>query len=125
MMTTNPSINDSGPRRRMFVIGLDCAAPELVFDAWRADLPTINRLMSQGTYGKLESTIPAITVPAWACMMTGRDPGQLGFYGFRNRADYTYERMSIVNAKNVTYPRVWDILSDAGKRAAVIGVPQT
>jgi ATP sulfurylase len=111
--------------RRMLVIGLDCAAPELVFDAWRQDLPTLNRLMAQGVYGKLESTIPAITVPAWACMMTGRDPGQLGFYGFRNRADYSYNRMTIANAKAVTYPRVWNILSDAGKRVATVGVPQT
>jgi ATP sulfurylase len=117
---------ESNPHgRRMLVIGLDCAAPELVFDAWRKDLPTINRLMSQGAYGKLESTIPAITVPAWSCMMTGRDPGQLGFYGFRNRADYSYERMTIANAKAVTHPRVWNLLSDAGKRVATIGVPQT
>jgi predicted AlkP superfamily phosphohydrolase/phosphomutase len=109
----------------MLVIGLDCAAPELVFDAWRNDLPTINRLMSQGTYGKLESTIPAITVPAWSAMMSGRDPGQLGFYGFRNRSDYSYERMSIANGKAVVFPRVWNVLSDAGKRVATIGVPQT
>lgn len=111
--------------RRMLVIGLDCAAPELVFDRWRADLPTLNRLMREGVYGKLESTIPAITVPAWACMMSGRDPGQLGFYGFRNRADYGYERMSIANAKAVMHPRVWNLLSDAGKRVAAVGVPQT
>jgi len=115
----------NGQARRMIVIGLDCAAPELVFDAWRADLPTINRLMSQGVYGKLESTIPAITVPAWTCMMTGRDPGQLGFYGFRNRADHSYDRMTIANAKAVTYPRVWNLLSEAGKRVATVGVPQT
>jgi ATP sulfurylase len=123
-MQTNIA-SKNGTSRRMLVIGLDCAAPELVFDAWRADLPTIDRLMSQGTYGRLESTIPAITVPAWSCMMTGRDPGQLGFYGFRNRADYSYERMTIANAKAVTYPRVWNMLSAAGKRVATVGVPQT
>lgn len=109
----------------MLVIGLDCAAPELAFDAWRADLPTIGRLMARGAYGRLESCIPAITVPAWACMMTGRDPGQLGFYGFRNRADYSYERMTIANARAVTYPRVWNLLGDAGRRVATVGVPQT
>lgn len=112
-------------QRRMLVIGLDCAAPELVFDTWRTDLPTLNRLMTQGSYGRLESTIPAITVPAWACMMTGCDPGQLGFYGFRNRADYSYQRMSIANARAVSHPRIWDLLSAAGKRVAAIGVPQT
>ncbi|HWQ16158.1 MAG TPA: sulfate adenylyltransferase [Roseiflexaceae bacterium] len=119
------SNGDKPPNRRMLVIGLDCAAPELVFDAWRADLPTLAGLMARGAYGRLESTIPAITVPAWACMMSGCDPGQLGFYGFRNRADYSYERMSIANARAVTHPRVWNLLSDAGRRVATVGVPQT
>jgi predicted AlkP superfamily phosphohydrolase/phosphomutase len=109
----------------MLVVGLDCAAPELVFDAWRDDLPAIGRLMEEGAWGRLESTIPAITVPAWSCMMSGRDPGQLGFYGFRNRADYSYDRMTIANAEAVRAPRVWDVLSDAGRRVAAIGVPQT
>jgi predicted AlkP superfamily phosphohydrolase/phosphomutase len=118
----------SGPSsqaRRVIVIGLDCATPQLVFDAWRDDLPTISSLMDRGVYGRLESTIPAITVPAWSSMMTGLDPGQLGFYGFRNRTDHSYENMAIANARDVHEPRVWDRLSEAGKRVAVIGVPQT
>jgi predicted AlkP superfamily phosphohydrolase/phosphomutase len=115
----------TGRDRRILVIGLDCAAPELIFETWRDDLPTLSRLMAQGSYGALESTIPAITVPAWSCMMTGRDPGQLGFYGFRNRADYSYDRLTTANAKAVTVPRLWNMLSDAGKRVAAIGVPQT
>jgi predicted AlkP superfamily phosphohydrolase/phosphomutase len=56
-------------------------------------LPNLSRLMDAGTYGELTSTIPAITVPAWASMLSSKDPGQLGFYGFRNRADHTYENM--------------------------------
>ena len=114
-----------GNGRRMLVIGLDSAAPELVFGEFADDLPTISRLAAAGSFGRLESTIPAITVPAWSCMMTGLDPGQLGFYGFRNRADHSYDRMTIANAKAVRNPRVWNLLSDAGKRVGVIGVPQT
>ncbi|MCK4449010.1 MAG: alkaline phosphatase family protein, partial [Anaerolineae bacterium] len=51
---------------KVFVIGLDCAAPELVFDAWRDQLPNLRRLMEGGIYGELMSSIPAITVPAWS-----------------------------------------------------------
>ena len=111
--------------RSVIVIGLDCATPQLVFDAWRDDLPTISALMARGAYGELESTIPAITVPAWSAMMTGMDPGQLGFYGFRNRADHSYDNMTIANGSDVRHPRVWNRLSAAGKRVAAIGVPQT
>jgi predicted AlkP superfamily phosphohydrolase/phosphomutase len=81
--------------------------------------------MAEGTYGLLTSTIPAITVPAWASMLSSKDPGQLGFYGFRNRADRTYENMSIATSRSIQEDRVWDILSRAGKRVVVAGVPQT
>ncbi len=111
--------------RRVFVIGLDCAEPTLVFDRWREHLPNLRRLMEGGTYGELTSTIPAITVPAWASMLSSKDPGQLGFYGFRNRADYSYERMRIATSQAVKADRVWDLLSRAGKQVVVAGVPQT
>ena len=110
---------------RLFVIGLDCAEPSLVFDRWREELPHLGHLMEAGTYGELESTIPPITVPAWSCMLTGRDPGELGFYGFRNRANYSYEQMSIATSAAVKHPRVWDRASDSGQQVVVIGVPQT
>lgn len=112
-------------QRKVMVIGLDCAEPSLVFDQWRDELPTLRRLMAGGLYGRLCSTTPPITVPAWASMMTSKDPGQLGIYGFRNRADYSYERMSIANSRAITADTVWDILSREGKRVILLGVPQT
>jgi predicted AlkP superfamily phosphohydrolase/phosphomutase len=72
-----------GPR--VAVIGLDCVTPTLLFDDLRSEVPTIAKLMDNGMYGDLASITPPITVPAWACGMTGQTPGQLGIYGFRNR----------------------------------------
>jgi len=96
-----------------------------VFDRYADDLPNLSRLVAQGRHGPLETTIPAITVPAWSSMFSGRDPGELGFYGFRNRADYSYDKMRIATGAAVAAPRVWDMAGDAGKRVAVVGVPQT
>lgn len=110
---------------KVFVIGLDCAEPSLVFDRFRPDLPNLTRLVGEGRSGPLESTIPPITVPAWSSMFSARDPGELGFYGFRNRADHTYSGMQIATGASVTEPRVWDIAGDAGKKVVVVGVPQT
>ena len=84
-------------RKRVLVIGLDCAPPELVFEQWRDELPNFKRVMDHGAWGKLESCIPAITVPAWSSMMSSKDPGTLGFYGFRNRGDYSYEKNTLAN----------------------------
>ena len=110
---------------RVAVIGLDCATPQLVFDAWRSELPNLARLQDGGLWGPLRSCHPPITVPAWSCMMSGFDPGQLGFYGFRNRRDHSYSGYAIANASAVTRDRVWDVLSRAGKRVILLGVPQT
>lgn len=111
--------------RKVFVIGLDCAAPELVFERWRDLLPNLNRLMSRGVYGNLASCTPAITVPAWSVMTSSKDPGTLGIYGFRNRADWSYDKMSIATGSAVKVDRVWDILSRSNKRVNVVGVPGT
>jgi predicted AlkP superfamily phosphohydrolase/phosphomutase len=108
---------------RLLIIGLDCAEPSLLFEQWRDDLPNLSRLMQQGSFGRLESCIPAITVPAWSCMLSGRDPGELGIYGFRNRADRGYQQMAIANSRAIQVPRLWNILGDAGWRVAIIGVP--
>jgi predicted AlkP superfamily phosphohydrolase/phosphomutase len=110
---------------RVLVLGLDCASPDLVFDQFRPDLPHLSRLMSNGTWGVLNSSIPCITVPAWASMTTSRDPGVLGCYGFRNRADYSYEKMTVASASDVKAKRVWDYLGEAGKQSVIVGVPQT
>ncbi len=108
---------------KLLIIGLDCMEPSLVFDRWRDDLPNLSALMSEGSYGLLESSIPAITVPAWSCMMTGRDPGELGVYGFRNRTNRNYQQMSIADGRAIKFPRLWDFLGEAGWQVAALSVP--
>ena len=112
-------------KRKVIIFGLDSAPPELVFDKWLDYLPNIKRLVSNGISGKLESTIPAITCPAWVSMVTSTNPGKLGIYGFRNRRHYDYEGLSFADSSTVKEETIWDILSRHGKRPIVIGVPLT
>jgi len=79
--------------------------------------------MATGTWGRLESVIPPITVPAWMCMATSQDPGSLGVYGFRNRANYTYGGLSFVDSRSIQEPAIWDHLATYGKRSIVMGLP--
>ncbi|MEA3356304.1 MAG: alkaline phosphatase family protein [Candidatus Bipolaricaulota bacterium] len=110
---------------KLAIIGLDCADPRLVFEEFIDDLPTINRLVKHSTYGDMISTIPPITVPAWMCMLTGKDPGELGIYGFRNRADYSYERLKFANSRMLSAPGVWTKLGQRGYRSIMLGIPMT
>ncbi|MGN6379276.1 MAG: alkaline phosphatase family protein [Gaiellales bacterium] len=111
--------------RRTMIVGLDCAPPEIVFDDMRSQLPVLSGLMDRGAWGPLRSCDPPITVPAWSCMMSSKDPGRLGVYGFRNRADHSYDGLTFATNDKVREDRLWDILSAAGRRSVVLGVPQT
>jgi predicted AlkP superfamily phosphohydrolase/phosphomutase len=106
---------------RILVLGLDCAAPEVLLGD--PQLFHIRRLMALGCYGRLESVIPPITVPAWMCLSTSQDPGSLGVYGFRNRTDHSYDGLRIVDARGLRQLAVWDQVAREGKRAHVVGVP--
>ncbi|MEM2135365.1 MAG: alkaline phosphatase family protein [Candidatus Jordarchaeaceae archaeon] len=108
--------------KKVLIIGLDCAAPELVFEKFLDDLPNIKKMLSHGVYGKLKSCIPPITIPAWMVMMTSRDPGTLGLYGFRHKKSYSYETW-IANSKSIKHKTIWDILSEKGLKSCIVGVP--
>lgn len=110
--------------RKVAVIGLDCAPPSIIFNQ-SGRLANIESLMRHGVWGPLKSTDPPITVPAWTTITTGRDPGELGLYGFRNRLTHDHYNVVTVNSKHVPFPRVWDHLEAHGKRSILVGIPQT
>jgi len=109
---------------RLLLIGLDCADPELLRELL-PELPVLRGLVEEGSFVRLRSIDPPITIPAWMCMFTGRDPGELGVYGFRNRRDYSYDSLRVVSATDFPREAVWDRLGGAGLRSILIGIPGT
>ena len=110
---------------KVFVLGIDSAEPDLVFNKWRSKLPTISSLMEDGAWGKIASTVPPITCPAWVSGLSGYNPGHFGLYDLRYRKPGTYTGFGVVSSRMVTKPRVWDILSKHGLRSGVVFVPVT
>ena len=111
------------PRRRLLVLGLDSVPPEFLFDRFLPKMPRFKAVLDRSRFGTLMSTDPPITVPAWAVMFTGMDPGSLGIYGFRHRRPGSYSEMYTPTPQMIPAPAVWDILSRLGRRVAVIGMP--
>ncbi|MBW2454367.1 MAG: alkaline phosphatase family protein [Deltaproteobacteria bacterium] len=116
-------LNPGCQAKRLVVIGLDCAPPALAFDQFAGEMPHLQGLMARGVWGPLESVIPPITIPAWACAVTGCDPGQLGIYGFHQRHDHSYDGTGLVDSTDLRQDTVWDVLSQAGEPVIVVGVP--
>jgi len=118
---------------KVAIIGLDCADPDLVFDELIDEMPNLEQLVERGIHGPIRSTHPPETVPAWSAFATGKNPGKLGFTGFKNRSFQEtsqgrtggYDDAYIASSLHVDEPRVWDVAGEAGKQSVVIGVPQT
>jgi len=109
--------------KKALVIGLDCLTPQFVFGKYRKSMPTVSAMLKNSIWGRMESTLPPITCPAWASMVTSKNPGRLGIYGFRNRSDHSYNRLSIATSRAVSEDALWDVLGKKKKQSVVVAVP--
>jgi predicted AlkP superfamily phosphohydrolase/phosphomutase len=109
--------------KKTVVIGMDGATWDLL-KPWADEgkLPVLKNLMENGSYGDLESTIPPVTCPAWVSLLTGKNPGKLGLYYFRQRVKSSY----LIEAVKINWKRynpLWQILNEAGKSVYIINTP--
>ncbi|MFX1414385.1 MAG: alkaline phosphatase family protein [Promethearchaeota archaeon] len=112
-------------KKKLVLIGLDCASPRTLFNEFIDDCPNIRKLMGKGVYGKLKSSDPPITIPAWMVMATGKKAGTLGLYGFRHRKQYAYNDFWIASSYSIKEPTIWDIIGKSGLKSIIIGTPPT
>ncbi|MCK4444591.1 MAG: alkaline phosphatase family protein, partial [Thermoplasmata archaeon] len=109
--------------KKVLVIGMDCASPKLLFEEFIDDLPNIQGLMGKGVHGKLRTIIPPITIPAWLAMVTGKDAGKLGLYGFRHRKSNSYTDIWLATRDKLKDKALWHILGEHSLKSTVIGLP--
>lgn len=124
-MAHSESGSAAGTGLRVFAVGLDGATLDLI-RPWAAEgkLPTFARLMEQGSYGMLRSTIPPVTGPAWASFMTGRNPGKHGVGDFMHRTPGGYDRTPI-DSTSIKAEPFWVTASRRGKKVGILSVPVT
>ena len=113
------------PAPRVWVLGLDGATLDLI-KPWVSEghLPVLGQLMAEGLAGDLTSTYPPLTGPAWSSFMTGKSPGRHGVLEFFRREPGTYRQL-LNSHLSLDGKSLWRLLSDAGVRVGVMGVPLT
>jgi len=108
---------------RTLIIGLDGATWDVIKPlAEEGKLPAFKRLMEDGVWGDLESTVPPVTVPAWISLATGMNPGKIGLFDFLSRKDNTY-KLHPATSSDFRKKAIWDYVSASGKRVGVVNYP--
>lgn len=110
---------------RVVVIGLDGATFDLILPWVRKGyLPAFRRLMEEGAWGHLKSTLPPLTGPAWSSFITGKNPGKHGIFDFVTRNPKGYD-WTLLNATYRKGRSFWSFLERQGKDVIVFNVPVT
>lgn len=110
---------------RVVLLGLDGATFRLI-KPWAKEglLPNFADLFSKSSWGRLASTIPPTTPPAWAACLTGKNPGKHGIFDFRE-SPLKYVHRPLINLSSMQGRKLWHLYNAAGKKAAIVNVPIT
>lgn len=109
---------------KVFLLGLDGMTLDIVQPYIKAGLlPNFKRILDEGSYGILRSTIPPLSGPAWLSMTTGKNPGKHGLFEFRKKNDYKTE--IVTKNTSVHAEPIWKILSRNNRRVSILNVPFT
>ena len=109
---------------QVILFALDGASPDLM-SKWieEGSLPNLAKIYDSGMSGKLESTFPPLTGPAWSTFQTGVNPGKHGVYNWLD-VSKSY-RGSVVNASSIKSKTIWEIISENGGKVGSLSVPVT
>ncbi|MFL5807777.1 MAG: alkaline phosphatase family protein [Roseiflexaceae bacterium] len=109
----------------VLVIGIDAATLDLIEPYVAAGrLPHIGRLLREGAYAPLRSTLPVMSPPAWTSMITGQNPGKHGIYDFIRFRPGSY-RIEVTRSDQTSYRTIFDLATQYGRRVLAINVPLT
>lgn len=110
---------------KVLVIGLDGITFDLL-GPWieAGELPNLQKLMRQGAWGKLRTTLPPISSSSWSSFVTGVNPGKHGLVDFVYPSADSY-KVTMVNATSRRTWALWNWLNDAGYKVGLLGIPTT
>ncbi len=78
------------PARKVLILAIDGLDPKLLEEYIQAGvLPHFERLISEGDFKPLQTTMPPLSPVAWSTFITGMDPGGHGIFDFIHRDPVT------------------------------------
>ena len=110
-------------KKNVIVLGFDGLDPYYL-NKFLNKLPHLRKVIQEGCFGILKSTIPPVTPGAWVGITSGTNPGKSGILGFF-KFDRTAYRFKLISARDKQVKDVWDIISNNGYTCGLVNVPVT
>jgi len=108
--------------RRFLVLGLDGGTFDLLDPLMDAgELPFLRAMVRGGLRAPLTSVYPAKTIPAWYSFATGKDPGELGIFGFTEPTGEPGRSKFVQTFRPAE--AIWDRLGRLGLTVGVLNLP--
>jgi predicted AlkP superfamily phosphohydrolase/phosphomutase len=110
---------------KVLVIGLDGVTFDLLRPWIEAgELPNLQKLMVQGAWGTLRTTLPPISSSSWSSFLTGMNPGKHGLVDFVYPGADSY-KVTMINGTSRRTQALWNWLNEAGCTVGLLGIPTT
>ncbi len=108
--------------QRLIIIGLDGVPYPMLKKFAETDImPNTSRIIQNGFFTPMRSTIPEISSVAWSSIITGKNPGRHGIFGFTDLFPCSY-KMRFPNFRELKSMPFWDVWK---KKSVIINVPST
>jgi len=116
-------VNTQEAKKRIVIIGLDGVPFRLIEDlSSNGTMPETKKLIDKGIFKQMESSIPEISSVAWSSIITGKNPGEHGIFGYTDIPLNTY-RLSFPNFNNLKAEPFWR--TDSNRKSIILNVPST
>ncbi|MBW3019069.1 alkaline phosphatase family protein [Candidatus Woesearchaeota archaeon] len=109
---------------RLFIFGID-GVPFKLMESYsdQGIMPNFKKLRDEGrVFCKMNSSIPDISSVSWSTIISGKNPGEHGIFGFTDLVPGTYT-LTFPNFATMKAKAFWE--SDDGKKYVIINVPST
>ncbi|MFQ5741259.1 MAG: alkaline phosphatase family protein [Acidobacteriota bacterium] len=113
-------------KKRTVLIGIDGATFSVLDPLMEeGEMPFLREFVSNGVRAPLQSTVPALTPPAWTSLMTGVSPGKHGIFDFFRKEAPQSHHIRFLTSRDVASGTIWDYVNTHRRRATVLNFPLT
>jgi predicted AlkP superfamily phosphohydrolase/phosphomutase len=107
---------------RIIIVGLDGVPFGLLEElSNKGVMPNTKEIISSGIFRKMQSSVPEISSVAWSSIITGKNPGGHGIFGFTDLSSNSYQ-LRFPNFSDLQSEPFWNVING---KSVIVNVPST